>query len=84
MSYNLKWSPKSIKFLEKLPKNISTRILEKLDYVKDDPFRYLEHYEGEAVYKLRIGNYRFLIDVDFSNKLLIIRVFDHRSRVYKR
>lgn len=84
MSYSLKWNPKPIKYLEKLPKNISIRILEKLDSVKEDPFRYLEHYEGENVYKLRIGNYRLLIDVDFSNKALIIRVFDHRGRVYKR
>ncbi|MBI3050828.1 hypothetical protein HYY74_00035 [Candidatus Woesearchaeota archaeon] len=56
----------------------------KLDKVAVNPFRYLEHYEGAEVYKLRIGDYRMLIDVDFTNKVLKIRVLDHRSRVYER
>ena len=84
MSYSVKWNPKPYKFLEKLPKDISLRVVVKLDEVAKDPFRYLEHYEGADVYKLRIGDYRMLIDVDFSNKILKIRVFDHRSRVYER
>ena len=84
MSYAVKWNKKPLKYLEKLPKVISLRILEKLDKVTEEPFRYLEHYEGADVYKLRIGNYRMLIDVDFTSKLLKIRVFDRRSRVYER
>lgn len=84
MSYVIKWNDKPLKYLEKLPKDISLRILKKLDAVAEEPFRYLEHYEGADVYKLRIGDYRMLIDVDFTNKALKIRVFDHRSRVYER
>ena len=84
MSYVVKWNEKPLKYLERLPKEISLRVLKKLDMVAEDPFRYLEHYEGAGVYKLRIGDYRMLIDVDFMNKLLKIRVFDHRSRVYDR
>lgn len=84
MSYGIKWNPKPSKYLEKLPKEIASRILGKVDIIKDNPFRYLEHYEGADVYKLRIGNYRLLIDVDFSNKILRIRVVEHRSRVYER
>ncbi|MBI3051855.1 hypothetical protein HYY74_05355 [Candidatus Woesearchaeota archaeon] len=49
----------------------------KLDKVAVNPFRYLEHYEGADVYKLRIGEHRMLIDVDFKNKVLKIRVLDH-------
>ena len=80
----IKWNEKPQKYLEKLPNEISLRVLEKLDKVIEDPFRYLEHYESADVYKLRIGDYRMLIDVDFTTKLLKIRVFDHRSRVYER
>lgn len=83
MSYLIKWSPQAFKFLEKLPKQISERILKKLDEVKEDPFRFLEHYEGEY-YKLRIGDYRALIDVDFDKNVLLIQVLDKRGRIYKR
>ena len=84
MSYLIKWNDKAQKFLEKLPKETSMRIIDKLDKVKEDPFHFLEHYESAEVYKLRVGDYRLLIDVDFSNKILKIRVLDHRSRVYER
>ena len=84
MNYTIKWNSKPLKFIEKLPKEISVRIVEKLEKITDDPFRYLEHYEGADVYKLRIGDYRLLIDIDFTNRILKIRVFDHRSRVYER
>jgi len=84
MSYSIEWDPKPFKFLNKLPKEVAMRILRKLDSVKENPFRYLEHYEGEDVYKLRIGDYRMLIDIDFENKILTIQVFDKRGRIYKR
>ena len=83
MSYSVEWHSQAIKFLEKLQKNIAERILKKPDKVKEDPFRFLEHYEGDY-YKLRIGDYRMLIDIDFEKKILFIRVFDKRSRIYKK
>jgi len=83
MSYFVKWHPKVRKFLRKLPKKTSSRIVLKMEDVAKDPFRYLEHYEGEDYYKLRIGNYRALIDIEFSKKLLLVRKLDLRSRIYK-
>lgn len=83
MSYLIKWSPGSYKFLEKLSEEKSKRIINKLDDVKEEPFRYLEHFEGKG-YKLRVGDYRLLIDVDFEKKILWIRILDKRGRIYKR
>lgn len=81
MSYEIEWYSKAGKYVEKLPKHIAQRIFDKLDVVKNDPFRYLEHFEGEG-YKLRIGEYRALIDVDFEKRILKVRVFDLRERIY--
>ena len=83
MSYRIKLSPQAEKFLDKMGKNEALRIINKLKEVCKDLFRYLEHYEGEG-YKLRIGDYRALIDVDFQNKVLKVRVLDKRGRIYKR
>lgn len=83
MIYSVEWDKKPLNFLNSLQKEIIKRILKKLDDVKEDPFRYLEHYEGEY-YKLRIGDYRLLIDVDFESKILTIQVLDKRGRIYKR
>ena len=84
MSYSVRWEPDALKLLDSLPKEISIRIIKKVESIKYLPFHYMQHYEGEKVYKLRVGDYRALVDVDFSNKVLIIRVLDHRKRIYKR
>jgi len=60
MSYSVEWHPKTRKFLKKLPNDISARIVLIGKEGQEDPFRFLEHYEGEG-YKLRIGDYRALI-----------------------
>ena len=53
MTYSIRWYKKPLKLLESLDKEDSERILDKLDEVVLDPFRYLKHYEGKG-YKLRI------------------------------
>lgn len=84
MSYLIKWFPQADKFLSNLQEKEALRIVDKLGQIKENPFRYLEHYEGEKLYKLRIGDYRALIDVDFERKILFVRILDKRGRVYKR
>jgi len=83
MNYEVKLHSKVNKFLNKLEKAVSERIKQRLKMLKEDPFRYLEHYEGENCYKFRTGDYRALIDVDQSRKILFVRVLDHRSKIYK-
>ncbi len=82
MNYSIRLSSKAQKFLDRLNKKMSLRIIEKMEKIKENPFHYLEHYEGEG-YKLRIGNCRALIDVDFENKILLVRILDKRGRIYK-
>jgi len=84
MSYQIKLHPKVVRFLNKLPSDISDRIKKKIKSIQHNPFHYLEHYEGEDFYKLRIGDYRALVDVDIDRKIVFIRVLDHRRRIYKR
>ena len=75
--------PKVDNFLNNLDANLRERIKSKLREIRGDPFRFLEHFEGSDYYKLRIGDYRALIDIDFKNKQLKVQIFDHRSNVYK-
>ena len=38
---------------------------------------------ADAQYRLRVGNYRVLFDVDNKKSLLVILKVQHRSRVYR-
>lgn len=79
----MKLHPKVDEFLEKCDRNLSERIRNKLRLLRENPFGYLEHYEGDY-YKLRIGDYRALIDVDSSRKIVWVRHLGHRKNIYKR
>ena len=84
MSFKVEFSKQSAKFIKNLSENLKERIKKKFIEISENPFRYLGHFEGKDCYKLRIGDYRGLTDVDFDRKILFVRVFDKRGRVYKR
>ncbi len=83
MSYKIELGPRAKKAIIKLPQEISLRIIKKLRQLEENPFHYLEHYEGDG-YKFRIGNYRALIDADIENNVLTVRILDKRGQIYKR
>lgn len=77
----MEFSSQAKRFIKKLDKETSLRLLDKFEELKINPFRYIEHYEGRG-YKFRVGSYRALIDIDFSSKILFIRIIDKRERIY--
>jgi mRNA-degrading endonuclease RelE of RelBE toxin-antitoxin system len=81
MSFQVKFSKQATKFIRNLSEETKNRIKRKFKEASENPFRYLEHYEGNHCYKLRIGDFRGLIDVD--KNILFVRVFDKRGRIYK-
>jgi len=83
MKYSFKLSSKSQSFLDGLNKKESLRIIKKLEQIEENPFRYIKHYEGTG-YKLRVGDYRAILDIDFERKILFVRVLDKRGRIYKK
>ena len=83
MTYTIKWHPRAQEFLRKCDPTVSSRIVKKVDSIKDDPLIYLDYYSNLKMYKLRVGDWRVLMDIDQKNKVLEILVVDHRSRIYK-
>ena len=82
MVWKIEWHPKAFKKLKKFPFKVQKRIINKVGKLRENPFQFLDHFHGK-LYKLRIGDYRMLIDVDFKEKIIRIQVLDHRKRIYK-
>jgi len=80
--YVVKIHPSVSKFIQK-NRSLAWRIERKLRQLKENPFLYLEHFVGQSFYKLRIGQYRALIDVDKKRKLVFVRHRGHRKKIYK-
>jgi len=81
--YSIIFEKKALDFLNKLEKGLRERIWNKLQQCKEDPFHFLEHLEEINGYKLRVGDYRLIIDVDQTNKILKVLKVGHRKNIYE-
>jgi len=52
--------------------------------LEENPIRFLEKLRGDPGFKLRVGDYRALIDVEEKEKIVAVRVVGHRKNIYKR
>ena len=71
----------AIDFLNTLPKEIKERIFKKIISTKENPLHFFERLAGRSEYKLRIGDYRVIADIDQGNKRLKICFIGHRKNV---
>ena len=81
--YKLIFSKLALKQLNKLEKNTKNRIWEKLQLCKDNPFRFLEHLEQIKGFKLRVGDYRLIIDINNAAKIMEVLELGHRKNIYE-
>ena len=84
MSYTIKWSDRSEKFLNKLPSSISKRIVDKIESILEDPHRTAERCEGYPWYHQRVGNYRAILDIDDTELVMEVLKIGPRKKIYNR
>jgi mRNA interferase RelE/StbE len=82
--YELLLDPGPIDFLAKLEKPLRKRIFDKIVAAKENPHHFFERLAGRTDYKLRIGNYRVIADIDDSKKQIHITLIGHRKNVYQK
>ena len=67
----------------KLDKPVRERIARKLQTVALNPERHLTRLSSVEAYKLRVGDYRAIVDVDWQREVLYVLSVGHRSTVYR-
>jgi mRNA interferase RelE/StbE len=68
--------------LGKLDPRTRDRIVRKLWKAAENPSRSLERLSSVESYKLRVGDYRVIIDVDWKRQILFVLTLGHRSTIY--
>ena len=81
--YKIVFSDTAFRKFKKLEKNTQNRITSVLERIKIRPTYFLKKLVGLPYFRLRVGDYRILIDVDFKNKILYILEVGHRKNIYK-
>jgi mRNA interferase RelE/StbE len=80
--YSLEIVQSAENFIKKLPLIDSKLILKKLHSIRETPFRYLKKLQGDKLWRLRIKDYRAIVDVVVSGKKIIVLRIGHRKNVY--
>lgn len=83
MIYKIIIDNKAKKILKSLPKLIRDRIVLKIDETKFNPYRYFKKLKQVPEYKLRIGNYRVIAQINDNQLIILILYLDLRKRIYK-
>jgi len=82
--YSIQIEKNAEEFLKKLQKEDAKIILNKIYSIRENPFRYLKRLQGEKLWRLRVVDYRVIVDVIISmNKIIVLRI-GHRKNIYKK
>jgi len=83
MAYNIIWSPKSKENLKTLNPDVAKRIIKKVTELELAPYHFIEKMTEVNCWKLRVGDYRILLDINENKKELHILKIGHRRNIYK-
>ena len=81
MTYHVEFKPRALKDLKGLPVTESVRIVAKAEGLQNDLEGDVKRLTHSSEYRLRVGNYRVLFEVEGPN-VVIYRV-RHRKDAYK-
>ncbi len=83
--YRLEVKEKAVKELARVRSDIGMRLLQSMDSLASDPRPRQSHKlsGSENSYRLRVGDYRVLYQVDDDTRLVTIFRVGHRREVYR-
>jgi len=81
--YDVLFSNKALKQLKKLEKNVQERIISSIERIRIKPENYVTKLMGDPAYKLRVGDYRIIMDIEKERFLILVLKVGHRKSIYK-
>ncbi len=81
--FEVKYSEESLFQLRGLDVPVAKRIIRKIESARSDPHRFFVRLVGRTEYKLRVGDYRVIVDIDENRRVIVVRSLGHRKNVYK-
>ena len=83
MKFQIVWPGHVLEQLNKLDRSIAKRIYEAVGRLENNPSRWVSRIVNSPYYKMRVGNYRVILDIQGKLlRILVVRV-GHRKNIYK-
>lgn len=83
-SYSLEFKSSAENDFHNLPKEAISKIIQKIEVLTGDPgsVKAVKLSMSENLFRIRVGNYRIIYELDYPNKKVIIHYVRHRSKAY--
>lgn len=80
--YSIQIEKNAEDFLRKLPKKDAEMILRKVYSIRENPFRFLKRLKGNNLWRLRVGDFRAIVDVIISGNRIVVLRIGKRANIY--
>lgn len=81
--YSFIFSPFAEKQFKKLDREFQKRILEVLERIRIRPHHFVKRLVGSPYFRLRVGDYRVIFDIQNDKLVIVVVEIGHRSKIYK-
>ena len=81
--FEIEFSKEAENDIKSLEKKTAEMILKKIYSIKLNPLHYLERLVGFTLWKLRVGDYRAIIQINTHKNTIFVVKIGHRKNVYK-
>lgn len=82
--YDILFSLSAKRQLQRLEKETQKHIIAVLERIRIRPERFVKKLMGDPGYRLRVGEYRVIIDIDKGNLIVLVIKIGHRRNIYKK
>ena len=81
--YTILFSATADKQFGKLEKPVQERIIRSLERLRINPSPHVTKLVGEIGYRLRVGDYRVILDILNDRLIVLVIKIGHRSTIYQ-
>ena len=82
MTWSVLWSFRSARQLKKLDKKQARRIRDAVLEITDNPFIAVRKLSDSAFFRMRVGDYRVIMDLQQGKMIIFVVEVAHRRRIY--
>lgn len=80
--YEIILSDSAKKDLSKLSQEIKDRIGNDLERIRIRPYHFVKRLVGSKYFRLRIGDYRIIMDIQQDKLIILVIEIGHRKNIY--
>ena len=81
--YSIEFSKTAQKQLYQLEKGIQIRIISTLERTRVRPYPHVKKLVGSPYFRLRVGQYRVILDIKENKLIIYVIEIGHRKNIYK-